>query len=126
MLNTEIGNLMYKWATDLFPINRSITGQGNRETLQYLKKLLPELKINNFKSGEQVFDWTIPDEWHIDEGYIEDDFGNKIIDFKSNNLHVLGYSESVDKWLTLDELNNFLYSLPELPNAIPYITSYYT
>jgi len=122
---TNIGKEMYKWASDLFPLNRSITGQGNRESLEYLKKLLPDLKINNFKSGEQVFDWTIPDEWHIDEGYIEDKYGNKIIDFKTNNLHVLGYSEPVDTWLTLDELNNFLYSLPEQPNAIPYLTSYY-
>jgi aminopeptidase-like protein len=121
----KIGAEMYKWASDLFPVNRSITGQGNRETLEYLKKLLPELKINNFKSGEQVFDWTIPDEWHIDEGYIEDECGNKIIDFKINNLHVLGYSEPVDTWLTFDELNNYLYSLPEQSNAIPYITSYY-
>jgi aminopeptidase-like protein len=121
----KIGVKMYKWASDLFPLNRSITGQGNRETLQYLKKLLPDLKINNFKSGEEVFDWTIPDEWHIDEGFIEDEFGNRIIDFKTNNLHILGYSEPVDTWLTLDQLNNNLYSLPEQPNAIPYITSYY-
>jgi aminopeptidase-like protein len=121
----NIGKEMFEWASDLFPLNRSITGQGNRETLEYLKNILPDLNINNFKSGEQVFDWTIPDEWQIDEGYIEDEYGNKIIDFKSNNLHVLGYSESVDTWLTLDELNNFLYSLPDQPNAIPYITSYY-
>ena len=122
---TNIGKEMYKWASDLFPLNRSITGQGNRDTLQYLKKILPDLKILNYKSGEKVFDWTIPDEWHIDEGYIEDEFGNKIIDFKTNNLHILGYSEPVDTWLTLDELNNYLYSLPEQPNAIPYLTSYY-
>ena len=121
----NIGVEMYKWASDLFPVNRSITGQGNRETLQYLKKLLPDLKINNFKSGEIVFDWTIPDEWHIDEAYIDDEFGNRIIDFKTNNLHILGYSEPVDTWLTLDELNNYLYSLPEQPDAIPYLTSYY-
>ena len=120
-----IGAEMYKWASDLFPLNRSITGQGNRETLQYLKKLLPDLKINNFKSGEMVFDWTIPDEWQIDEAYIDDEFGNRIIDFKTNNLHILGYSEPVDTWLTLDELNNYLYSLPDQPKAIPYLTSYY-
>ena len=122
---TNIGKEMYKWASDLFPLNRSITGQGNRETLEYLKKLLPKLKIKNFKSGEEVFDWTIPDEWHIDEGYIDDEFGNRIIDFKTNNLHIVGYSEPVDTWLTLDELNNYLYSLPDQPKAIPYLTSYY-
>lgn len=120
-----IGAEMYKWASDLFPLNRSITGQGNRETLEYIKKLLPELKIKNFKSGEEVFDWTIPDEWHIDEGYIDDELGNRIIDFKTNNLHILGYSEPIDAWLTLDELNNNLYSIIEQPNAIPYLTSYY-
>ena len=116
---------MYNWANDLFPLNRSITGQGNRETLQYLKKILPDLNILNFNSGDKVFDWTIPDEWHIDEGYIDDEFGNRIIDFKNNNLHIVGYSEPVDAWLTLDELNKNLYSLPEQQNAIPYLTSYY-
>uniref|UniRef100_UPI00404AA32A DUF4910 domain-containing protein n=1 Tax=Flavobacterium sp. TaxID=239 RepID=UPI00404AA32A len=121
----KIGSEMYKWARDLFPLNRSITGQGNRETLEYLKKLLPELKIKNFKSGEEVFDWTIPDEWYLEEGYIDDEYGNRIIDFKTNNLHVLGYSEPIDAWLTLDELNKYLHSLPEQPDAIPYLTSYY-
>jgi aminopeptidase-like protein len=121
----KIGAEMYKWAIDLFPLNRSITGQGNRETLQYLKNILPNLKISNFKSGEKVFDWIIPDEWELSEAYIEDEFGNKIIDFKNNNLHIISYSESVDCWLSLDELNNYLYSLPEQPDAIPYLTSYY-
>ena len=116
---------MYRWANDLFPLNRSITGQANRDTLKYINKILPDLKISNFKSGKKVFDWTIPDEWHIDEGYIEDEVGNRIIDFKNNNLHILGYSEPVDTWLTLEELNNYLYSLPEQPTAIPYVTSYY-
>jgi aminopeptidase-like protein len=121
----NIEEKMYLWAGDLFPLNRSITGQANRETLKYLKDLMPNLEIKNFKSGEKVFDWIIPDEWEIDEGYIEDEFGNKIIDFKDNNLHVIGYSEPVDTWLTLDELNKHLYSIPEQPNAIPYLTSYY-
>ena len=121
----KIGVKMYKWASDLFPLNRSITGQGNRETLQYLKNILPNLKISNFKSGEKVFDWIIPDEWELSEAYIEDEYGNRIIDFRTNNLHIIGYSEAVDIWITLDELNNYLYSLPEQPNAIPYLTSYY-
>jgi aminopeptidase-like protein len=125
MLNTEIGNLMYKWATDLFPINRSISGQGVRETLSYINHILPDLNLYNFSSGEQVFDWVIPDEWNVSCAYIEDEFGNNIIDFKNNNLHLIGYSESVNCWLTLEELNLHLHSLPDQPNAIPYITSYY-
>lgn len=123
--NYDIGQKMYNWACDLFPLNRSITGQGNRETLQYLKNIIPNLNIKNFKSGDEVFDWTIPDEWHIDEGYIEDELGNKIIDFKNNNLHILGYSEPIDAWISLDELKEHLHSLPEQPDAIPYLTSYY-
>jgi aminopeptidase-like protein len=121
----SVGQDMYKWATDLFPLNRSITGHDNRKTLKYLKDLIPDLKIKNIKSGEKVFDWTIPDEWHVDEAYIEDELGNRIVDFRTNNLHILNYSEPVDSWLSLEELNNNLYSLPEQPDAIPYITSYY-
>jgi aminopeptidase-like protein len=123
--NHNIGQKMYDWACDLFPLNRSITGQGNRETLHYLKNILPNLNIKNFNSGDEVFDWTIPDEWHIDEGYIEDELGNKIIDFKNNNLHILGYSEPIDVWISLDELKEHLHSLPKQPDAIPYLTSYY-
>lgn len=123
--NINQGLRMYKWATDLFPINRSITGQGVRDTLKYLKAILPDLSLNNFSSGDVVFDWVIPDEWDVQEAFIEDENGKKVIDFKINNLHLVGYSEPVDCWLTLDELNSYLYSLPEKPNAIPYITSYY-
>jgi aminopeptidase-like protein len=123
--NTDIGINMYRWATDLFPLNRSITGRGVRDTLQYLKTILPELSINHFSSGDVVFDWVIPEEWHVDEAFIEDEYGNKVLDFKINNLHLVGYSEAVDCWLTLDELNSYLNSLPEQPDAIPYITSYY-
>ena len=123
--NDYIGQEMYNWASDLFPINRSITGKGVRETLIYLKRILPNLNINSFSTGEKVFDWEIPKEWEIEDAFIEDENGNKIIDFKVNNLHLVGYSESVDRWLTLDELNDHLYSLPEQPNAIPYVTSYY-
>jgi aminopeptidase-like protein len=122
---TNIGEEMYKWAVDLFPINRSLTGAGVRETLAYIKDILPELELKSIKSGERVFDWTVPQEWNISEAYIENENGEKIIDFKVNNLHVVGYSEPVDKWVELTELNTNLHSLPNQPDAIPYITSYY-
>jgi aminopeptidase-like protein len=116
---------MHSWAEDLWPIARSLTGDGVRDTLAYLQKLMPNLKIHNVKSGSVAFDWTVPNEWNIKGGYIADEFGNKVVDFDDNNLHIVGYSESVDKWVDLDELENHLHSIVEQPEAIPYITSYY-
>lgn len=101
---SNIGEEMYSWATDLFPINRSITGQGLRETLLYIKSIVPELKIHEVKSGTKVFDWEIPNEWNISEAYIEDEQGVRILDFNDSNLHVVGYSIPIDKWIDLDEL----------------------
>ena len=117
---------MYRWACDLFPVTRSITGCGVRATLAYLKKLLPDLTIREIRSGTKVFDWTIPDEWTIRKAYITDEAGNKVVDIKDNNLHVVGYSEPVDMWLDRDELDEFLFSIPQQPSAIPYVTSYYS
>jgi len=124
-INRDIGQIMYDWAKDIFPINRSITGKGVRDTLEYLKNLFPDLDIHKVSSGTKVFDWTIPDEWNIRDAYILNDQGEKVIDFQKNNLHVVGYSEPVNKSLDLADLNKNLYSLPDQPNAIPYVTSYY-
>ena len=124
-IDTAVGPKMHGWASVLFPIARSLTGPGIRETLEYLKDLLPALEIQSIASGSSVFDWTVPDEWTIHSAYIEDEVGQKIIDFANNNLHVVGYSEPVDQWLDLEVLDEHLYSLPDQPNAIPYVTSYY-
>ena len=124
-MQNNIGEKMYGWAKDLFPINRSLTGPGVRETLSYLKNIHPELEIKSVPTGYKAFDWDVPKEWSVKEAYIENEFGDRIIDFKINNLHLVGYSTPIDTWLSLEELNTYLYSLPEQPDAIPYVTSYY-
>ena len=122
----NIGKQMYGWARDLFGVNRSITGEGVRETLGYLSKLIPNFEIHSIKSGSKVFDWTVPDEWSINSAYIIDESGNKILDFSENNLHVVGYSTPIDRWVDFEELKEHLHTLPDQPEAIPYVTSYYS
>jgi len=124
IMETSVGKEMYKLAERLFPICRSITGNGVRETLGILKESIP-IKIHEIPSGTKVFDWTIPKEWNIKDAYIADERENRVIDFKKNNLHVVGYSVPVNKTVTLAELQEHLYSLPEQPEAVPYVTSYY-
>jgi len=116
---------IYKLCETLWPINRSITGEGVRKTLEIIKKIIPNLVIKEIPSGTKCFDWTVPYEWSIKDAYIIDPDGKKIVDFKENNLHVLGYSTPVNKLINLSKLEKHLYSLPDLPNAIPYVTSYY-
>jgi aminopeptidase-like protein len=122
----NLGKEMYGWAVDLFPINRSLTGDGVRQTLQYIRNIIPEMEINEVPSGTKCFDWTVPQEWNCDDGYILDPDGNKICDFKINNLHVVGYSIPIDKEVDLEELKEHLYWIEDQPTAIPYITSYYS
>ena len=92
-----IGKKIHNFARDLWPINRSITGEGVRETLKHIQKHLPELKIHRIASGKKVFDWTIPDEWSVKDAWIKTPSGEKICDFKKNNLHLLGYSSNIKK-----------------------------
>lgn len=121
----HVGDEMYEWATELFPIPRSLSGEGVRETLRYLKTIIPDLEMKEISSGTQVGDWTVPDEWNVREAWIADATGKKIIDFMECNLHLVGYSIPFSGKMTREELEPHLYSLPEQPDAIPYVTSYY-
>ena len=120
-----IGLAMHAFARELWPLPRSISGQGLRATLAAIAAVLPGLRLIEVASGEQVLDWVVPEEWHICEAWIEAPDGSRVVDFSRNNLHVVGYSTSVDAMLPLAELQTHLHSLPEQPDAIPYVTSYY-
>lgn len=122
--NNDIGTRMYQLMTELFPICRSITGNGVRETLNIIKKHIP-VTVHEVSSGTQVFDWTVPKEWNINDAYVKNSKGERIIDFRKNNLHVLNYSVPVKKKVSLKELKEHLFTLPEYPEWIPYRTSYY-
>lgn len=119
------GGYMHDLARELFPITRSITGDGVRQTLAILARELPGLTVHEVPSGTQAFDWSVPDEWNIRSAYLEGPDGRRICDLADSNLHVVGYSVPVDRVLTLEELQPHLHSIPELPDAIPYVTSYY-
>ena len=109
----------------LFPICRSITGNGVRKTLIIIRDYLPKLKIFEVKSGTKVFDWKVPPEWNVKNAYVKDKYGKKIIDFKNNNLHLVGYSIPTKKLITKKELFLHLHTIKQQPNAIPYVISYY-
>ncbi len=124
MTTDPIGHEMHRLITELYPICRSITGNGFRETLQRLNRHVP-LEIHEVPSGTPVFDWTIPKEWNIRDAYVKNGAGERVIDFQKSNLHVLNYSAPTRATMPLAELKRHLYSLPQHPDWIPYRTSYY-
>ncbi len=125
VINRVTGEEMYGFVKRIFPICRSLTGEGVRETLRLVKEQLPELELKEVPCGTAVYDWKVPAEWNCSEAYIEDESGKRIIDFRENNLHVVGYSVPMDEYLSLDELKEIVHTLPEQPEWIPYVTSYY-
>ena len=115
------GAVMHQWATELFPICRSITGNGLRESLRYIASLIPDFKIQEIPSGTAVFDWVVPDEWNISDAYIEDSSGTRVIDFKNNNL--LNQQKYVRNDCTRQNIQNVFQCIPyllkiPLPNGI--------
>jgi len=123
-LENSSGDEMYELIKKLFPICRSITGNGVRETLRIIQEKIP-LEILEVPTKTKVYDWEIPKEWNIDDAYIKDSKGNKIVDFQKLNLHVLNYSTLICKKMNLSELKKHLHTLPDQPDVIPYLTSYY-
>jgi aminopeptidase-like protein len=116
---------MHRLIEELYPICRSITGEGVRQTLRRIGKDIP-LELREVSSGTEVFDWTVPDEWNIRDAWIKDPQGRRIVDFRSSNLHVLNYSVPIRACLTREELRPHLETLPDHPDWIPYRTSYYS
>lgn len=122
----DLGQQMHMLCRELFPICRSLTGQGVRETFKILQQQLQDLVTYEVPSGETCFDWTIPDEWNVNQAYIISPNGEKVVDFANNNLHLVGYSTPINAKISLQELDKHLHSLENIPDAIPYITSYYS
>jgi aminopeptidase-like protein len=123
-MESDIGKELYRLVEELYPLCRSITGNGVRETLTILQSHIP-LTIHEVPSGTQVFDWQVPKEWNICDAYIKNRRGERVIDFRQSNLHVVGYSIPIRQTLSLDELKPHVYTLPDHPDWIPYRTSYY-
>jgi aminopeptidase-like protein len=123
-VETGLGESMHAFMRELFPICRSITGEGVRETLASVGRRIP-LELHEVPSGTRVLDWTVPDEWNIDDAYIAKD-GRRVVDFRESNLHVVSYSEPVRAAMPLADLRPHLHTLPEHPEWIPYRTSYYS
>lgn len=115
---------LYKDITDLYKICRSLTGEGIKYTLNYIKNEIP-INIHSINSGEEVFDWRVPKEWNVKDAHVKNSNGETIIDLKDHYLHILNYSIPIHKKMNLTELKQHIYTLPEFPNWIPYRTSYY-
>ena len=122
--NSSLGDEIYSLIRELYPICRSITGEGFRQTLGRVRKEIP-LEVHEVPSGTQVFDWVVPKEWNIRDAYVKNSRGERIIDFKSHNLHVVNYSVPVHRKMALAELRVHLHTLADQPDWIPYRTSYY-
>jgi len=120
----KAGQEMYGLMEELYPICRSITGNGVRKTLGIINRHIP-ITLTEVPTGTEVFDWTVPKEWNINDAYIKNSRGEKIVDFKESNLHVVNYSAPVKCSLTLEELKKRLHTIPAHPEWIPYVTSYY-
>jgi aminopeptidase-like protein len=125
LTSNDVGREMYELIAELYPLCRSLTGDGVRKTLSILNKHLP-LDIHEVPTGTPVFDWTVPKEWNIRDAYVKNAQGERIIDFHRSNLHVVSYSTPIRKTLRLEELREHLFTLPDRPEWIPYRTSYYT
>ena len=119
------GNKIFKLAKKIFPFNRSLTGPGNVLTLVELRKIFKDLKIKKIKSNLKVFDWKVPLEWNVTKAIISEINGKVVIDFKKNNLHLISYSQPVNREISFKELKKYLFYLKKIPNAIPYRTTYY-
>src|SRR5277367_94483 len=119
-----VGEEIFALAARIFPICRSITGNGVRQTLREIGSHLA-LEVHEVPMGTEVFDWTIPREWNIRDAYIKNHVGNKVVDFAQSNLHVISYSVPVRTHVSLEELKKHVHTLPDQPDLIPYRTSYY-
>jgi len=120
----ELGGKLHQFAADLYPICRSITGNGIRQTLRAIQQRIP-LQIFEVPTGTAVFDWTVPKEWNISDAYIRAADGRRVVDFRSHNLHVMSYSSPIHAVLPLETIRPHLHTIPEYPDWIPYRTSYY-
>lgn len=120
-----LGDRLYGLARDLQPYPRSLTGDGVRATLRHIQEILPGLATHEVPSGTDVFDWVVPLEWNLERAWIEDVDGNVLVDTDKDLLHVVGYSVPMDAWVELEDLDRHLHSIPGMPDAIPYVTSYY-
>jgi aminopeptidase-like protein len=119
-----IGQEMYRLISELYPICRSLTGGGVRQTLTILRRYIP-LEIHEIPTGTEVFDWTVPKEWNIRDAYVKNEKGVRVIDFQRSNLHVVSYSVPIKRKMSLGELKEHLHTLPDYPDWVPYRTSYY-